>query len=464
MTMRYLSTRGKAPATDFAGAMLAGLAPDGGLYWPDHWPQLDIDESWRELDYAEVAARVLALFSAGSLEPDTVRSITTDAYAGFRHEAVAPLTKLDDHTWLLELFWGPTLSFKDYALQVVGRLLDHLLELRGERLTIIGATSGDTGSAAIEALRGRSRLEVIILHPAGRVSEVQRRQMTTVDDPNVHNLAIDGTFDDCQAIVKALLSDERLLGGHRVSAVNSINWARIAVQAAYYVWAVLEVGDLATGIAVAVPSGNFGNALAAYVARSMGAPINHIVVGTNSNNGLARFLQDGRLERAEVVPTVTPAMDIQVPSNLERLLFDMLERDPAALTELMETYVSTGVLQVPASTMGLYQGLFSSAWMSDQAVIAAIADLHSRGGPVVDPHTAIGWAAGQIRHRRPGVPLVCVATAHPSKFPEPVIAAVGETPILPDDLADLLERPEHYESYPADAEEVARYVLDVVSG
>lgn len=462
--MRYLSTRGRAPTTDFAGTVLAGLAPDGGLYWPDHWPRLDLDESWRDLTYAEVVARVLSPFAAGSLEPATVRAITADAYAGFRHAEVAPLRRLDDHTWLLELFWGPTLSFKDYALQVLGRLLDHLLEARGERLTIIGATSGDTGSAAIEALRGRSRLDVIILHPVGRVSEVQRRQMTTVDDPNVHNLAIDGTFDDCQEIVKALFADQRLRAEIPISAVNSINWARIAIQAAYYVWAALKVGDLDTGIAVAVPSGNFGNALAAYVARSMGAPINHIVVGTNSNKGLAMFLQEGRLERADVIPTVTPAMDIQVPSNLERLLFDMLERDPVALTELMESYRSTGVLQVPASTIGLYRGLFSSAWMSDQAVIAAIADLRSRGGPVVDPHTAVGWAAGQIRHRRPGVPLVCVGTAHPAKFPEAVIEAVGEAPALPDDLADLLDRPEHYDTCSVNMEEIARYVRGVVPG
>lgn len=456
--MQYLSTRGRAPVTDFAGVVLAGLAPDGGLYWPEHWPQLELDESWLRLSYPEVAARVLAPFAAGSIDPATVRAITADAYAGFRHEEVAPLRKLDDHTWLLELFWGPTLSFKDYALQVLGRVLDHLLEERGERLTIVGATSGDTGSAAIAALRGRARLGVMILHPAGRVSEVQRRQMTTVDEPNVHNLAIAGTFDDCQQIVKAVFSDQELRAELPMSAVNSINWARIAVQAAYYVWATLRVGDVGTRIAVAVPSGNFGNALAAYVARSMGAPIDHIVVGTNVNNGLAVFLQEGRLERADVTPTVAPAMDIQVPSNLERLLYDMLERDPVALTELMESYRSTGVLQVPASTIGIYRGLFSSAWMSDQAVIAAIADLRSRGGPVVDPHTAIGWAAGQIRHRRPGVPLVSVATAHPAKFPEAVIEAVGETPVLPGDLADLLERPERYETCPPDVEEVIRYV------
>ncbi len=458
--MRYFSTRGGAPPTDYEGVVLGGLAPDGGLYWPERWPRLDLDESWAELAYAEVAARVIAPFAEGSLDLDTVRRLTSDAYAGFRTEEVAPVTRLDDHTWLLELFWGPTLSFKDYALQVVGNTLDHLLERRDERLTIVGATSGDTGSAAIAALRGRSRLDVVILHPEGRVSEVQRRQMTTVLDDNVHNVAITGTFDDCQATVKALFADQSLRAEVPISAVNSINWARIAAQAAYYVWAALQVGDRGSGIGVAVPSGNFGNALAAYVARSMGAPISHIVVGTNVNNGLAVFLQEGRLERSTVVPTVAPAMDIQVPSNLERLLFDMLERDPVALSELMGSYREKGVLQVPASTIGLYQGLFSSAWMSDAAAIAAIADLRSRGGPIVDPHTAIGWAAGQIRHRRPGVPLVCVATAHPAKFPDAVVEAVGEAPSLPDDLADLLVREERFDTLPVDVAAVTQYVRD----
>ncbi len=455
--MRYLSTRGLAPATDFEGAVLGGLAPDGGLYWPEHWPQLDLDGSWEDLSYAQVAARVLAPFAEGSLDASTVQRLTDEAYAGFRHPDVAPLTRLDDHTWLLELFWGPTLSFKDYALQVVGRILDTLLERRDEHLTIVGATSGDTGSAAIEALRGRKRLEVVILHPAGRVSEVQRRQMTTVLDDNIHNVAIEGTFDDCQDIVKALFADEELQSRVPISAVNSINWARIAVQAAYYVWAGVRTGG--RGMGVAVPSGNFGNALAAYVARSMGVPITHIVVGTNVNNGLAMFLQEGLLEKAPVVPTVAPAMDIQVPSNLERLLFDMVERDPVALTDLMESYRETGLLRVPATVLGLYQGLFSSAWLSDEAAIAAIADLRGRGGPVVDPHTAIGWAAGQIRHRQPGVPLVCVSTAHPAKFPEAVEKAVGEIPTLPDDLSDLLEREERFETMPADAARIRQLLL-----
>ncbi len=462
--MRYLSTRGGAPATDFETAVLTGLAPDGGLYWPEQWPALDLDPSWGELTYVEVAARVIAPFAEGSLDGDTVRGIVANAYSGFRHAEVAPLTRLDDHTWLLELFWGPTLSFKDYALQVVGRTLDRFLERRGERLTIIGATSGDTGSAAIEALRGRDRLDVVILHPWGRVSEVQRRQMTTVLDGNVHNVAIDGTFDDCQDIVKRLFADDEVRARMSISAVNSINWARIAVQAAYYVWAAVRVGDRGTGIGVSVPSGNFGNALAAYVARSMGAPITHIVIGTNVNAGLATFLQEGRLVRADVVPTIAPAMDIQVPSNLERLVFDMVERDPVALSDLMAAYAANGVLQVPATTIGKYRGLFSSAWLSDHATTAAIADLRARGGPIVDPHTAIGWAAGVIRHRQPGIPLVSVATAHPAKFPEAVLAAVGEAPPLPDDLADLLDRDEHYDRLPADQAAVAEYVLGLAPG
>lgn len=453
--MRYRSTRGGAAPVAFDEAVLAGLAPDGGLYWPEHWPALGIDDSWSALGYADVVARVLAPFTAGAIDADTVARLAADAYAGFRSPEVAPLSKLEDG-WLLELFWGPTLSFKDYALQMVGRLLDHVLTTRGERLTIIGATSGDTGSAAIEAIRGVESMRVVILHPEGRVSEVQRRQMTTVLDGNVRNLAVAGTFDDCQDIVKALLGDGSL--GIPVSAVNSINFARIAVQAAYYVWASLRVGG---EIAVAVPSGNFGNALSAYVARSMGAPIAHIVVGTNVNRGLSDFLQSGRLEMREVVPTIAPAMDIQIPSNLERLLFDMVEQDPVALRGLMEEYRRTGVLQVPAATIGMFQGLFSSAWMTDEAATAAIADLHSRGGPVVDPHTAIGWAAGVTRHRNPATPLVVVATAHPAKFPDAVEAAVGERPSLPADLADLMVREERYTRVPADLGAVRRYLLEL---
>ena len=451
--MRYRSTRGGGPAVGFDEAILAGLAPDGGLYWPEYWPTLDIDNSWAALGYADVAARVIAPFTAGAIDSDAVARLAADAYAGFRTPEVAPLTKLEDG-WLLELFWGPTLSFKDYALQMVGRLLDHVLSERGGELTIIGATSGDTGSAAIEALRGTDTMRVVVLHPEGRVSEVQRRQMTTVLDDNVRNVAVAGTFDDCQDIVKALLTDESL--PVEVSAVNSINFARIAAQAAYYVWASLRVGG---EIAVAVPSGNFGNALSAYVARSMGAPIGHIVVGTNVNRGLADFLQSGRLEMRDVVPTIAPAMDIQIPSNLERLLFDMVERDPVVLRSLMEEYRATGVLQVPAATIGMFQGIFSSAWMGDDAARAAIADLHSRGGPVVDPHTAIGWASGIIRHRNPSLPLVVVSTAHPAKFPDAVEEAIGERPALPEDLADLMEREERYDRLPADLDAVRAYVV-----
>jgi threonine synthase len=453
--LRYLSTRGGAPAVHFDDAILAGLAPDGGLYWPEHWPHLDIDDSWSALGYADVAARVIAPFTHGVIDPDTVARLAGEAYAGFRSPEVAPLTKLEDG-WLLELFWGPTLSFKDYALQMVGRLLDHVLSERGEELTIIGATSGDTGSAAIEALRGAASMRVVVLHPEGRVSEVQRRQMSTVLDDNVRNVAIAGTFDDCQDIVKALLTDTTL--PIPVSAVNSINFARIASQAAYYVWASLRVGG---EIAVAVPSGNFGNALSAYVARSMGVPISHIVVGTNVNRGLSDFLQSGRLEMREVVPTIAPAMDIQIPSNLERLLFDMVERDPIALRGLMEEYRASGVLQVPAATIGMFQGLFSSAWMTDDAASAAIADLHSRGGPIVDPHTAIGWAAGITRHRNPAAPLVVVSTAHPAKFPDAVEAAVGERPALPDDLADLMTRDERVDHLPPSEDAVRAYLLDL---
>jgi threonine synthase len=456
--MLYMSTRGQAPELEFGDVLLAGLASDGGLYIPKTWPPIEVDESWTGLTFPQVVARMMAPYVEPTFTTAETLEYCEEVYAGFRHPDVAPITRLGEEGWLLELFWGPTLSFKDFALQLIGKLLNEVLERRDTSITVIGATSGDTGSAAIAALAGQSRVNVTILHPEGRVSEVQRRQMTTVDDPNVQNLAVRGSFDDCQEIVKQMFADESLREELGLSAVNSINWARIAAQAAYYAWAVVKTGNFEAGIAVAVPSGNFGNAYSAYVAKAMGVPIQHIVVGTNVNNRLATFLSSGRLTKGEVQATITPAMDIMVPSNLERLLFDMVDQDAAALRELMDEYEKTGQLRIDPDTILKFQSLFSTAWLTDDTITAAIADIQQSFDKLVDPHSAVGITAGRIQHRKALVPLVAVATAHPAKFPEAVESAVGTAPSLPADLADLFERQEQFDVVDADLETVVERV------
>ncbi|HEX6237839.1 MAG TPA: threonine synthase [Acidimicrobiales bacterium] len=446
--MKYVSTRGQSPALDFADVLLGGLAPDGGLYVPESWPVLP--DGWQApRPYAEVAAEVLWPYVEGStFDRRELGWIIDDAYAGFAHPDVCPLVEIEPGLCVVELFHGPTLAFKDVALQLVGRLFDAELSRRGERATVVVATSGDTGSAAIAACVGRPNLDVVVLHPAGRISDVQRRQMTTVDAPNVHNVAVEGTFDDCQDLVKALFADGRLRERVGLSAMNSINWGRVAAQVVYYVTATAATGPCE----VAVPTGNFGNVLSGWVARRSGAPIERLIIGSNRNDILTRWARTGALVSESVVPTLSPAMDIQVSSNHERLLFELLGRDGAATGELMRRFRDVGSVEAPRDPV------FAAASFDDEATLAEIADLHRRTGYLADPHTAVGIAAARSCRTRTDLPIVCLATAHPAKFPDAVEQATGVRAPLPDHLSDLHERSERYEVLPADLAAVREHV------
>jgi threonine synthase len=463
--LRYVSTRGAAPELDFAEVLLAGLADDGGLYVPERWPALapDLVDRVGDMTYAEVAVEVLWPYVAGSIDADRLAAIVAESYAGFDAPDVVPLVALDDRLWVAELFHGPTLAFKDMALQPVGRLFDEVLSRGGRHITIVGATSGDTGSAAIEAVRDRDTVEIFMFHPAGRVSEVQRRQMTTVLSPNVHNIAIDGTFDDCQDLVKALFADEEFRRRRHLSAVNSINWARVMGQVVYYVWsagALTGPGGVAPGAATAfaVPTGNFGNVFAGWVAAACGLDINRLVVGSNSNDILARWLAGGSLDMAAVTPTLSPSMDIQVSSNQERLVFELWGRDGARVAAAMAQLRAEGHLGFDDDVMAEVRRLFDGARLDDDETLAVIADVYQRHGMLVDPHTAVGIGAAR-RCAVPGDgPVVCLATAHPAKFPDAVEAATGVRPALPAHLADLFERPERYDALPNDLAAVRAYI------
>ena len=443
--MKYVSTRGKAPVHSFSDILLAGLAEDGGLYMPESWPQFSADEwrAMRALPYPELAAKIIAPFTAGSIDHDTLLGFCRDAYSQFDHAAIVPLTQIEDGLYVQELFHGPTLAFKDMALQLLGRLFDHVLTERDQRVTIVGATSGDTGSAAIEACRGRDRLTVVILHPEGRTSDVQRRQMTTVLDSNITNLALKGTFDDCQDMVKAMFADAPFRQDMRLSAVNSINWARIAAQIPYYVYSALALGAPDREVSFAVPTGNFGNVLAAWVAKQMGLPIRHLCVGSNRNDILTRFLDSNDMSARQVVPSLSPSMDIQVSSNFERLLFEFLGRDAEACAALMTGFRSTGKMDVPAKVWESIHTLFSGLALDDEETEAQIRSVHQNSQYLADPHTVIGITAGR-KFREPGVPMVAMATAHPAKFPDAMRAATGITPALPPALADLFDREERF--------------------
>lgn len=450
--MRYISTRGRAPALAFDDVLLAGLAEDGGLYVPEAWPHFSPDAiaALAGLSYAQLAARVMTPFLGGRIAPDAIAAMAEDAYRGFDHVATAPLVQLERNLWLMELFHGPTLAFKDYALQLVGRLFDHVLAKRGQRVTIVGATSGDTGSAAIEACRGRERIEIFILHPHNRVSEVQRRLMTAVPDANVHNIAIEGSFDDCQDLVKAMFADRALRERLQLSAVNSINWARVMAQIVYYFAAAVSLGAPQRSIGFAVPTGNFGNVYSGYAARAMGLPIAQLAVGSNRNDILTRFFETGVQEIRTVEPSLSPSMDIQVSSNFERLLFDLLNRDGAKVADTMTRFRAEGRLAVDEAAFKQARKLFDGHRLDDPSTIATMRDVHRGTGLVIDPHAAVGVAAARALRRDPAVPMVALATAHPAKFPDAVEEAVGVRPALPPGLSDLYRRPERLTTLPND--------------
>jgi threonine synthase len=464
--MSYISTRhgsqGSPAPLGFEDVMLAGLARDGGLYLPAEWPQFSKADiaALKGKPYREVAYRVMQPFVGNTFDEMTFRRLIAEAYASFDVADVAPLKPLDDNLHLLELFHGPTLAFKDVALQLLGLMLDHTLGQRHAHATIVGATSGDTGSAAIEAVRDRRTIDIFMLHPRGRVSEVQRRQMTTVLAPNVHNIAVQGTFDDCQDLAKACFNDLAFRDRHALTAVNSINFARVMAQIVYYFWAALKLGAPDTPVAFTVPSGNFGNVYAGYAAKQMGLPVSHFVVATNTNDILARFFDTGTMTTSEVVPTYSPSMDIQISSNFERLLFDLYGRDGKALADAMTAFRSTGTLKVGANALGGVRALFDAGRLDDEGTLAAIADCRKRYGETLDPHTAVGYAVARQHRRDPEVPMIVLATAHPAKFPDAVQKATGERPALPPRLADLFQRTERVDGLPNDVEALKELIDD----
>lgn len=458
--MKYVSTRGRSGALSFEDVLLAGLAPDGGLFVPEVWPTFppSFFESLAGRPYEDAAVEIMLPFLGGAIDREDFTALVHEAYARFAHKAVTPLIELDQKTWLLELFHGPTLAFKDVALQLLGLLFDHMLAKRGARITVVGATSGDTGSAAIEACRDRDAVDIFILYPSGRTSDVQRKQMTTVPSANVHAIAIEGTFDDCQALVKAMFGDSDFRDSHALAAVNSINWARIMAQIVYYIVSAVALGAPGRKVAFAVPTGNFGNVYAAYAALRMGLPIERLIVGTNSNDILARFFATAQMKKDTVVPTYSPSMDIQVSSNFERLLFELMGRNGGAVEAKLAEFQATGAFSVSPAVFEEVTTLFSATAVDDRATKATITDIHAKTGYVLDPHSAVAVAAAARAAQEVSTPIVALACAHAAKFPEVVTAATGVHPALPPHMADLFDRPERIVTLPNDVAVVQAYI------
>lgn len=458
--MHYLSTRGNASNLDFRGVTLAGLASDGGLYLPREWPRFSCEQiaDMRSLPYVDLAAKVMAPFTEGVLSEAELKQLCAAAYGSFAHDAVTPLVQLDGQHWLLELFHGPTLAFKDVALQLLGQLFERFLSGSETQLTIVGATSGDTGSAAIHAVAGREQVEIFMLHPEGRVSDVQRRQMTTVLAPNVHNIAIKGSFDDAQAMVKRMFGDAEVSSQLTLSAVNSINWARLMAQVVYYFWAALRLGAPERAVAFSVPTGNFGDVFAGYVAAQMGLPVDRLIVATNVNDILHRALAKGDYSVGEVTPTAAPSMDIQVSSNFERLLFDLEGRDGSTTAARMKWFEQMGKM-VLSSDMRRKAALFQSARTDADEMTSAMRWANDHAGQTIDPHTAIALHAARAAGVSAEVPVVTLATAHPAKFREAVERATGLRPIMPARIGDIFDREERLTSLPGDYAAVRDFVL-----
>jgi threonine synthase len=459
----HISTRGEAPSLSFADALLAGLARDGGLYLPQALPRLGAQEiaGFAGKPYAEVAERVVGALADGDIAADALKAMIGEAYGTFRHPAVCPLVQLGDNLFSLELFHGPTLAFKDVAMQLLGRLMDHVLAQRGERATIVGATSGDTGGAAIDAFRGLERVDVFILYPHGRVSDVQRRQMTTVEADDVHAIAVEGTFDDCQNLVKALFNHHAFRDELRLSGVNSINWARIAAQVVYYFTAAVALGAPHRPVSFAVPTGNFGDILAGWIAKQMGLPVGRLMIGTNSNDILARTLETGVYEMRGVAATTSPSMDIQISSNFERLLFEASHRDAASVRRLMDSLKQSGRFVLPDAMLAAIREEFDAGRADETETAAAIRAAWREAGDLVDPHTAVALAVADRDTSDSSIPNIVLSTAHAAKFPDAVEAACGVRPQLPAWLDGLMTKTEQITVMKNDAAEVERFVLSV---
>ena len=457
--MRYISTRGAAPTLTFSEAMMTGLARDGGLYVPEVVPLVSV-EGMAGLSYEEVALRVMFPFLGGAFGADEFRGLIARAYAGFGHAARAPLVQLSPGHFLLELFHGPTLAFKDFAMQIIGQMMQAVLAKSGERVTIVGATSGDTGSAAMEAFRGLANVDLFILYPHGRVSEVQRRQMTTPVEVNVHAIAMDGDFDECQARLKDMFNDLAFRDEVRLAGVNSINWARILAQVVYYFYAAVALGAPGRAVSFTVPTGNFGDVFAGYIARSMGLPIEQLVIATNQNDILDRALKSGRYEMDGVKPSISPSMDIQVSSNFERVLFDAYGRDGAAVTALM-VELKAGGFAISQGALGMLRETFASGRCSEDETRAVIARVYAQAGEVICPHTAVGVkvAEGHLG----ATPMITLATAHPAKFPDAVEVAMGIRPALPPRMADLFERKERVTRQPNDLKSLQALIRERIA-
>lgn len=459
--MKYISTRGGGKPQNFEQVLLAGMAPDGGLYVPESWPNINVT-ALKGKSYCEVAFAVMHPFVEGSIPADDFRAMIDKTYAGgvFLHSEVAPLHHLKNNIYIMELFHGPTIAFKDIALQLLGRLFDYVLKKRGERITIVGATSGDTGSAAIEGCKSCAQADIFIMHPSGRVSDVQRKQMTSVKAPNVHNIALDGSFDDCQNLVKAMFADKEFREAINLSAVNSINWARIMAQIVYYFTSALALGAPEKEVSYVVPTGNFGNIFAAYGAQKMGLSIKTLGVASNKNDILTRFFESGVMRIDQSYQTLSPSMDIQISSNFERYLFDLLNRDAQQLGAIMHNFKENNVFAVNKEYLQKARAQFTASYADDETTLAHIKKVYDATGYILDPHTAVGMENVKYITDRLGNndPIVLLATAHPAKFPDAVERAIGIRPALPDHLANLFDREEIFSKLPNDLLKVMNYV------
>lgn len=456
--IKFISTRGDSSPKSFTDVLLSGMAPDGGLYVPTEWPEINL-ASLSGLAYTDIAYRVIKPFVGNDIADADLQAMIVETYENnFGHSAVAPLVQLGPNTWTMELFHGPTIAFKDYALQLLGRLFDYVLEQKGQKITIVGATSGDTGSAAIEGCKSSHNINIFILHPKDRTSEVQRRQMTTVASPNVFNIALEGNFDDCQNAVKTMFADKSFREKVNLSAVNSINWARIMAQVVYYFAAAVSLGASTRKISFAVPTGNFGNVYAAYCAKQMGLPIDKLIIGSNRNDILTRFFETGEMKADTVELSLSPSMDIQVSSNFERFLFDLLGRKGEDVRTKMEAFKQSGSFTLDDKLMKKARETFEARRCSDAQTLIMMAECYKETGYTIDPHTAVGLFAAWAAERNPAVPLVALACAHPAKFPDAVEKATGIRPPLPAHLADLYDRKEIYTVLPNNQNDLQDFV------